>query len=198
MPGGTLRIIAGRWRSRRLVLPRSANTRPMPDRVKEAVFNILGSYYDTPGGLPPLLVADVFAGTGSMGLEALSRGAARCCFFERDHEAIAALWRNIDSLAAGELSAVVCRDGWRHGTSDIDGKAFDLVFLDPPYADSRDVSERGKVRRYFARFKELEAKPTLIVLHHPATVHYEAATGDSWSLADHRTFGTSGITIFAR
>jgi 16S rRNA (guanine966-N2)-methyltransferase len=170
----------------------------MPDRVKEAVFNILGSRYECPGALPPLLVTDVFAGSGSMGLEALSRGAASCSFFERDRHALDALRRNIQSLGAEGASTIIMRDAWRSAVSRADGSPFDLVFLDPPYRESRDSSERGLVRRYLARFDRLGDKGTLIVLHHPSTVRYEAREADSWQIVDQRTFGTSAITIFAR
>src|SRR3989304_6946937 len=102
-----MRIIGGQWRSRRLLRPETDSTRPMPDRVKQAIFDMLGSRYDDPGALPPLLVADVFAGGGSMGLEALSRGAAFCSFFERDRQALEALCSNIESLGAGQESRVV-------------------------------------------------------------------------------------------
>ena len=170
----------------------------MPDRVKEAVFNILGSRYECPAALPPLLVADVFAGSGSMGLEALSRGVAWCSFFEHDQHALDALRRNIQSLGAEGASTIIIRDAWRSAVSNADGGRFDLVFLDPPYRDSRDSSERGPVRQYLARFDRLGDKGTLIVLHHPSKVRYEAREADSWQIVDQRTFGTSAITIFAR
>src|SRR3972149_2479777 len=107
-----MRIIGGTWRSRRLLRPETDSTRPMPDRVKQTIFDMLGSRYDCPGALPPLLVADVFAGGGSMGWEALSRGAAFCGFFERAREALDALRRNVESLGAGLESSIVSGDAW--------------------------------------------------------------------------------------
>ena len=168
----------------------------MPDRVKEAVFNILGSHYECPGALPPLLVADVFAGSGSMGLEALSRGAAACCFFERDRHALDALRDNVRALSAESASAIIVRDAWRFAVSDTEGKSFDLVFLDPPYRDSRDASDRGPVQRYLARLRRDVGKTPLVVLHHPSAVRYEPPLAGTWQIADHRTFGTNAITIF--
>lgn len=170
----------------------------MPDRVKEAVFSILGSHFGCLGTLPSLLVADVFAGSGSIGLEALSRGAATCCFFERDRQALNALRRNIEALGAGEAATVVTRDAWRHAVSDPDEHPFDLVFLDPPYRDSQDTSENGAVRRYLARMGRPDDDKPLVVLHHSVTARYEAQATDLWRIVDQRTFGTNSITFFVR
>ncbi|MCH7814456.1 MAG: RsmD family RNA methyltransferase [Planctomycetes bacterium] len=91
-----MRIIAGRWRSRRIAAPPSRTTRPFPDRIKEAVFDILGARWGSPGTVPPLWVADLFAGSGSLGLEAVSRGARGCVFVERDRAA--QLARHVEQL----------------------------------------------------------------------------------------------------
>lgn len=178
--------------------PRTESTRPMPDRVKEAVFDILGTYYGCPGALPPLRVADVFAGSGSMGLEALSRGAAWCCFFERNRGALGALRRNIEALGARGAATIVTHDAWRHAVLAADGRPFDLVLLDPPYRDSEDASEDGIVRRYLGRVGELDENRPLIVLHHQATVRFEAGATDLWRIVDQRSFGTNTVTFFAR
>ncbi|UCC31244.1 MAG: 16S rRNA (guanine(966)-N(2))-methyltransferase RsmD, partial [Phycisphaerales bacterium] len=193
-----MRIIAGQWRSRRLIRPGTGDTRPMPDRVKEAVFNILGSHYACPGALPPLRVADVFAGSGSMGLEALSRGAASCCFFERHREALDALRQNLDALRVGVAAAIVTRDAWRWAVVDPDGRPFDLIFLDPPYRDSEDTSSQGAVRRYLARLGELEDNTPLVVLHHGARVCFETEPTEPWRVMDRRTLGGNSVTLFAR
>lgn len=193
-----MRIIGGRWRSRVLVRPDTDATRPMPDRIREAIFSILATRYDRPGDLPPLHVADVFAGGGSMGLEALSRGAVSCCFFERDRVALAALRHNIEALGAGETAVIVTRDAWRFARPDGDAGPVELVFLDPPYRDSQDASETGPVMRALARLAERPGPWPLVVLHHAATVRYQAPVDPPWNIADARTYGTSAITFFAR
>lgn len=190
-----MRIIAGQWRSRRLVRPDTSNTRPMPDRVKGAVFDILGTRLASPGLLPPLRIADVFAGSGSMGLEALSRGARSCCFFEHDHEALAALRQNLDSLRVGEAATVVTWDAWRHGVSTADGEPFDLLFLDPPYRDSEDTSETGAVSRYLTRLAAIHRSSPLVVFHHRATVRFQTSVAERWQVVDCRTFGTHTVTF---
>lgn len=170
----------------------------MPDRVKQAVFDMLAVRYDTPGALPALRVADLFAGSGSLGLEALSRGAAACWFFERDRDALSALRRNVDSLGAQTAATVVATDAWRAGPSAGDGGEFELMFLDPPYRDSRDLSAAGPVRQFLRRTaRDAQAFP-LIVFHHPADVTVEPAPDDAWSVADRRTFGTNGVTFLCR
>ena len=118
-----MRIIAGKWRGRPLIAPRGDATRPTADRTREALFSMLTSRL---GSFEGLRIADVCAGTGALGLEALSRGAAHCTFIERDRAAIDALRANIAKLGAeGEVRAIAA-EGFRGGP-------FDLVLIDPPY-----------------------------------------------------------------
>src|SRR5688500_16667154 len=100
----TVRIIAGEFRGRRLLDPADQATRPITDRVKQSLFDVLSP------GLPGAHVWDVFAGTGSLGLEALSRGALACDFFERHHPAVERLKRNIATLGVEDRCRVVTRD----------------------------------------------------------------------------------------
>ncbi len=169
----------------------------MPDRVREAVFSILESYYGSPGCLPPLRAADAFAGSGSAGLEALSRGAESCCFFEHNSAALEALRQNLTSFGVQNMATIVTRNAWRWAVSDATGRPFDLVFLDPPYRDSEDVSDKGSVRLFLARFVELEDNNPVVVLHHSAKVAFSAGPCDRWRIVDRRTFGTSSVTFFA-
>src|SRR5687767_8265786 len=102
-----MRIIAGEFRGRKLLPPAGDVTRPITDRVKQSLFDIL-----TPL-LPDARVYDCFAGTGSMGLECLSRGAAEVTFFEADREAVSRLKKNVESVKAGDRSRVVAGDLFR-------------------------------------------------------------------------------------
>ena len=120
-----MRIIAGAWRGRAIEAPAGTGTRPTSDRAREGLFSMLTSRLGT---FEDLKVADLFAGTGSYGLEALSRGAAGCTFVENDRNAIDALRRNVAKLDAGDRADVRAQDATR-----IAGGPFDLVFLDPPY-----------------------------------------------------------------
>jgi 16S rRNA (guanine966-N2)-methyltransferase len=119
-----MRIIAGRWRGRTLIAPPGDATRPTADRTREALFSMLTSRL---GSFEDLRVADIFAGTGALCLEALSRGAAHCTFVERDREALAALKANIDKLGAtGTNVRAQSAESFTSGP-------FDIVFMDPPY-----------------------------------------------------------------
>lgn len=119
-----MRIIAGRWRGRTLVAPAGDNTRPTADRTREALFSMLTSRV---GSFDELRIADIFAGTGALGLEALSRGAQSCTFVERDRDAISALKANIEKLGAtGTDIRAQAAEGFSGGF-------FDIVFMDPPY-----------------------------------------------------------------
>ncbi len=121
-----MRIIAGEWRGRPLVAPKGDATRPTADRVREALFSMLASRL---GSFAGLRVADLFAGSGALGLEALSRGAAHCTFVEQDGAALDALRANIAKLGAkgGEVRAgsVTALPAAR--------EPYDLLLLDPPY-----------------------------------------------------------------
>jgi 16S rRNA (guanine(966)-N(2))-methyltransferase RsmD len=196
----SLRIIGGQWRSRILARPDTPATRPMPDRVKQSIFNILGCYYECPGELPPIRVADVFAGSGSMGLEALSRGAAHCTFYEASRVAFQALRENVVNLDAGVLATVVTEDAWK--SAGRDGSAFDLVFLDPPYKDTRNADSEGLVGSFLRRIAEKESlrnKTPLVVLHHFAKVQFSAMKlEEPWEIWDERRIGSNAVTFFKR
>jgi len=121
-----MRIIAGAWRGRPIEAPAGIATRPTSDRAREALFSMLASRL---GSFEGLRVADLFAGTGALGLEALSRGAAHCTFVETDRKAIDALRRNVARLGAEERADIRAQSAL-HGVPG----PFDLVLMDPPYA----------------------------------------------------------------
>jgi 16S rRNA (guanine(966)-N(2))-methyltransferase RsmD len=128
-----LRIVAGALGGRRLVAPRGASTRPTSDRVREALFGILASR----GAIEGARVLDLFAGTGALGLEALSRGAEHATFVESGRPALEAIRANVEALGVGDRAAVVAsrvEAFARLGPSDR-GPAFELVFADPPWRD---------------------------------------------------------------
>jgi len=135
-----MRIIAGSHRSRSILGPKdAATTRPMTDRVKENLFNRLHSL----GVLGYGRVADVFCGTGSLGLEAISRGAEHCTFVEQDREAVSRLGQNIETLGVADRARVVHASAltpiWSAG---IATDALALAFFDPPYAMAADKKSR--------------------------------------------------------
>jgi len=122
-----VRVVAGSLRGRKIESPRTDSTRPTTDKVREAVFNSLGSL----GVVEDATVVDLFAGTGALGIEALSRGARHCTFVERDRNALAVLKENIKNLELEEVTTVVVGDAasLRHA-----GIECDLLLADPPYS----------------------------------------------------------------
>ena len=129
-----MRIVSGEFRGKTLAAPSGERTRPTSDRARQAVFNILEHAAWSPG-LRDVRVIDLFAGSGALGFEALSRGAAFCLFVETDEAARGAIRENVDTLSLFGRTRVHRRDatdlGQRPGG---DGPAFGLAFLDPPYA----------------------------------------------------------------
>ncbi|NBW75182.1 MAG: 16S rRNA (guanine(966)-N(2))-methyltransferase RsmD [Sphingomonadaceae bacterium] len=137
----SLRIIAGQWRGRKLTAPTGDATRPTADRTRETLFSMLVSRIGTFEGLA---VADLFAGSGALGLEALSRGAASCLFVEQDAPALRALRGNIASLQAQSHCDV------RAGSALALGPAkapLDLIMLDPPYRSGAGEVALDKLNR---------------------------------------------------
>jgi 16S rRNA (guanine966-N2)-methyltransferase len=120
-----MRVVAGELGGRRLVGPDGTSTRPTTDRVREAIFNSLGSA----GLIEGALVADLYAGSGAVGIEALSRGADYCVFVERDRSALRALEQNIDTLGLRNRARVIAGDV----LSVLGAIDADIVFADPPY-----------------------------------------------------------------
>ena len=137
----SLRIIAGEWRGRKMQAPAGDTTRPTADRTRETLFSMLVSRI---GDFDGLAVADLFAGSGALGLEALSRGAASCIFVEQDAAALRALRANIAALRAAPQCDVRASSVLALGPA----KApLDLVLLDPPYGSGAGAVALDKLQR---------------------------------------------------
>jgi 16S rRNA (guanine966-N2)-methyltransferase len=121
-----MRIIAGEWRGRKLVAPAGRETRPTADRTRETLFSMLASRL---GSFDGLRVADLYAGSGALGLEALSRGASHATFVENERAAIKAIEANVATLDAAARTAMRAMSAARLPGSE----PFDLIFADPPY-----------------------------------------------------------------
>lgn len=126
-----LRIVSGSFGGRRVATPSGGATRPTSERVREALFSMLGDISGTQ-------VLDLFAGSGALGLEALSRGAVGAVFVDRDRRAVECTRNNLDALG---IEAEVIRADWRQAIDRLhrEGRRFDVVFVDPPYADGPKV-----------------------------------------------------------
>ena len=193
-----MRIIAGKWRGIRLLSPPGTQTRPILDHVKEAVFNILGAKLAEPGRIPPCRVLDLFAGTGSLGLEALSRGASLCTFVEKHRATAGRLRENLQKVKAGELGEVRVADVLKRSFAQTSAeKAWELVFLDPPYDLARSFESDTPIWRLIGRLSSqavLKLHAT-VVLRHPKKTDCTASTFEQLQLVDQRSYGEMTISV---
>jgi 16S rRNA (guanine966-N2)-methyltransferase len=136
-----MRIISGQWRSRPLIAPKGDTTRPTADRTRETLFSMLNSRL---GSFEELAILDLFAGSGALGLEALSRGAATCTFVEHDAAALKALETNIEKLGAKAQSDIRRSSVLSLGSAI---KPFDVILIDPPYASGAGSVALDKLGR---------------------------------------------------
>ena len=176
-----MRIIAGEFRGRKLLAPDGEVTRPVTDRVKQSLFDILAP------GLPDARVYDCFAGTGSMGLECLSRGAARVVFFEKDRSAVARLKQNIGALGLEQSSQVIASDIFAYFSRNTQPPA-DLVFFDPPYRFV--VEEPGKLQSFSEHLAEHLSEDAIVVFRHDSRDRLELPKLVQY---DERSYG--GMTL---
>lgn len=145
-----MRIIAGRYKSRKLQSPpERSQTRPLPDRVRESIFGLLRGHFDD------AVVLDGFAGVGSFGLEAASRGASRVIMVEKDRRVASVLQQNIDTLKANDFAEVVVGDALGPACLSRCPTPIKIAFLDPPYAMVRTVEGWERVRQQMARIVSL-------------------------------------------
>lgn len=195
-----MRIIGGTWRHRRLRSVEGFNTRPILDRVKASVFDMLGARLAEPGRLPPCRVADIFAGSGSIGLEALSRGADSCVFFERDRKAQAMLAANIQMLGAGAVSETCSADIWHYDFGSHTPAAFDLLFVDPPYRDTQDTGPSSLMAGLLGRLSEerVSSATALLLLRHEVMYDFSSIDYGLWRATDCRKYGRMAVTIFEK
>ncbi|MCV6589200.1 MAG: 16S rRNA (guanine(966)-N(2))-methyltransferase RsmD [Marinobacterium sp.] len=135
-PVSTLRIVGGQWRGRKIPFPAIDGLRPTPDRVRETLFNWLQSQ------IAGAHCLDLYTGSGALGLEALSRGAASCTFVDRDSQVIRQLGDNLKLLGSGDAELVQAgADQWLAMQSAASRRPFDIVFMDPPFRQNRVAAD---------------------------------------------------------
>ncbi len=186
-----MRIIAGTQRGMALACPDTLDTRPITDRVKESLFNVLANY----DLLAEQRVADLFCGVGSLGLEALSRGADFVTFVEQDPKIVAFLERNIAKAHFVAQSRVTRANAFRVGAPPGPaGRRYDLVFVDPPYAKTREVGEGSQVARLFEILASQVAEKGVVVVRTEKEVSLLETYG-SFGVVDRRDWGTMSVTL---
>ena len=186
-----MRIIAGAHRGRRLLPPAGRQTRPITDRVKQSLFDRLASADRLEGAV----VLDLFCGTGSLGLECLSRAAAHVTFVERDREAVRRLEQNLEAIGQASDARVLCRDALGAGlAAALAGDPFTLVFFDPPYAQLDQQAE--PIRAQMQRLAESCADGSLLVLRGPKGSG--AGSVDGWREPERVGYGSMDLLLFER
>ena len=177
-----MRIIAGERRGASIAAPKGDTTRPTGDRVREAAYNLIGPVEDA-------AVLDLFAGSGAMGLEALSRGARRCVFVESDRAACAVIRDNLDKLRlTGAL--VLCKDAFQALREERGaGRSYDLVLVDPPYGSWPELE-----LRLAEALPAALAPDGLLVVETSAKVEPQLPL----TLVTSRRYGSARITLFTR
>lgn len=176
-----VRIISGEFGGRKIEAPDNNRTHPMGERIRNALFNSIGS------GIESADVLDVFAGTGAVGLEALSRGARHVTFIEKDRIAQKILAKNITSLGAEDRTTVIrtTAANWLQNNMD---KKYDFVFADPPYYDPQLSTAR--------QFLGLLKPGGYMILSHPG--RGEDLTGTGVVVVDNRSYGNAFLTFYRR
>ncbi len=181
-----MRIISGKYRGTKLKTVKSENTRPTTDKVKESLFNTLGQIFY--GGK----ALDLFAGSGALGLESLSRGIDYVIFSDKSLEANKVIKENIERLKLGEVSEVICADAFN--TLKILGKnkeKFDIIFLDPPYF--QNLYERLLKDIYKYNLIELDG---IVTVEHDKSIEIE--TYGVFDKIKTKIYGNIAITILKR
>lgn len=187
-----MRIIAGEFRGRTLKAPKGEGTRPTTDRVRESMMSVVNS---ARGGFEGAVVLDAFAGSGALGLEAMSRGAACVHFYERAGEALRALCGNIEATGLTSQQARVHRADVLRDVPTPVRPPFDLVFLDPPYAFAAD-DVLGLVARLHAA--SALADDAIVVYEHAAVTSDEvdrAAKERDLAIAQRKKYGDTVVDV---
>jgi 16S rRNA (guanine966-N2)-methyltransferase len=175
-----MRIIAGRFKGRPILAPPTGRTRPILDRAKTVLFDLLGARLAEPGRLPPIAVLDLFAGTGTLGLEALSRGARYCRFVEQHHATARLLIANLDRLGLITEADVIEADATtaplhtpltppnEQPSPDRSPPSYELIFVDPPYRMLAGPAPAPGIRTLLARLASASqiAPSALVVVRH--------------------------------
>jgi len=179
-----MRIISGTSKGRKLVTPRSQSLRPTSDRVKESIFNILRVEMEGK------VVLDLFAGTGNLGIEALSRGAKKAIFVEKGRQATRLIQRNLTQLGLEERSEILPKDANRAiGILKQRGESFDLILMDPPY-------EKGLIQKTLMKLSlhPIYHKDSILVIEHNRREPLPD-TMAGWNLIRQRRIGDTLISF---
>jgi 16S rRNA (guanine966-N2)-methyltransferase len=181
-----MRIITGTSKGRRLATPKTQAIRPTSDRVKESIFNILGKEVEGK------VVLDLFAGTGNLGIEALSRGAKKALFVEKGRQALKLIQKNLSQCGMKERSEILSKDVNRSiGILNQRGESFDLILMDPPY-------EKGLIQKTLIKLHSTRIyhEDSILVIEHDRREPIPKM-GEGWTLIRQQGIGDTVISFLA-
>ena len=184
-----MRIIGGKFKSKSLFLPLDKNTRPLRDFVKESIFNLIVHSKKINVEINNSIILDLFSGSGSFGLECISRGAKFVNFFENYPEALKILKKNISKMDVLENCKIIEENCFNHFREKKDNRIkYDIIFLDPPYKETKvnDLLEN------ILRIKILKSNGILILHRHKKDI---VQLTDKFRILDQRTYGVSKIIL---
>jgi 16S rRNA (guanine(966)-N(2))-methyltransferase RsmD len=186
----------------KLLSPETSVSRPITDRVKESLFNVLWNY-----GFPEdKIAADLFCGVGSLGLEVLSRGAEFVTFVEKDPKIIATLKKNIEKAGFVNVSKVVRADAFKIGApasasrrrdGPVDVQKYDLIFVDPPYSATQETKEGSPLSKLLVLLTEQLSPDGIVVVRTEKRIELLKRYG-LLRVIEHRQWGTMAVTILQR
>ncbi len=155
-----MRVIGGDLKGRKILNPIDKSTRPLKDMVRESIFNIIEHSKKEFVNLQGAKILDLFSGTGSFGIECISRGAEKVVFFENHINSIKVLKKNLNLLRLNKYSKIIEKDAYNFYQSQLNLKKFDLIFLDPPFKDNKI----NKIIKIIKNIK-ITSKESLIIIH---------------------------------
>ena len=155
-----MRVIGGKLKGKLISNPTDKNTRPLKDMVRESIFNILEHSNNEKINLNNSIIMDLFSGSGSFGIECLSRGVKKVYFYENYKPSLKVLKKNINKLFLSEKSIIKEKNAYDILNSDLDDKKIDLIYLDPPFKDKNINKLLEKINHL-----KIASKSTLIIIH---------------------------------
>jgi len=181
-----MRIVGGNLRGKKILNPTDKSTRPLKDLVRESIFNILKHSKNESVNLNKSKVLDLFSGTGSFGIECLSRGANKVVFFENYQKSIEILKKNIENLNLISKSQIFRENAYNLKNLKIDHKDFDLIFIDPPFKDIKINLLLSEIKKF-----KIYNNKTLIVIHRNKKIKEDIS--NDFIILKEKTYGLSKI-----
>ena len=184
-----MRVISGKFRSKKILDPKDKTTRPLRDYVKESIFNIIEHTHDLNIELKNSVILDFFSSTGSFGIECISRGASKVYFFENYKSSLQVLKKNIELLKISYFTRVIEKSSYDFDLNNLENNKVDIVFLDPPFKEN----DYDVIIQKIIKFKILK-KDSVIIIHR--NKKNKDRFNKNLKIVKQKTYGISEISFF--